>query len=215
VRFGDQANLQGVLAGSAQADKLIGYLSKYLTKSVADCHRIDTATAAEHQRRLWEELRYTPCSSRCPNWLRHGIQPEGAKDGMRAGFCRGKVHQLDTLGLGGRRVLVSRLWSGKTLADHRYDQQRWLRNLLQVARGIDDDIDPDTAEKITAARAGGSPAPIAWERCRPGDPDVPDLARRLLRAIAAKIKHREAIAAARAMGPPVNEVPSGRGASDD
>jgi hypothetical protein len=42
---------------------------------------------------------------------------------MRAGFCRGKVHQLDTLGLGGRRVLVSRLWSGKTLADHRYDQQ--------------------------------------------------------------------------------------------
>jgi hypothetical protein len=203
ARFGDQANLQGVLAGTAQADKLIGYLSKYLTKSVADCHHIDTPTAAEHQRRLWEELRYTPCSPRCPNWLRYGIQPEGAKDGMRAGFCRGKVHQLDTLGLGGRRVLVSRLWSGKTLADHRYDQQLWLRNLLQVARGIDDDIDPNTADHIAAARAGGAPAPIAWERCRPGDPDVPDLARRILRAIAAKIKHREAIAAAKAPAPPI------------
>jgi hypothetical protein len=31
------------------------------------------------------------------------------------------------------------------LADHRYDQQMGLRNLLQVARGIEDDIDPDTA----------------------------------------------------------------------
>jgi hypothetical protein len=89
-----------------------------------------------------------------------------------------------------------------TLADHRHDQQLWLRNLLQVARGIDDDIDPDTADRIAAARAGGAPAPVAWERCRPGDPDVPDLARRLLRAIAAKIKLREAIAAARATGPP-------------
>jgi hypothetical protein len=202
VRFGDQANLQGVLAGTQQADKLIGYLSKYLTKSVADCHHADTTSAADHQHRLWEELRCTPCSARCPNWLRYGVQPEGAKNGMRAGFCRSKVHQLDTLGLGGRRVLVSRLWSGKSLADHRYDQQLWLRNLLQVARGIDEDIDPDTADKIAAARAGGAPAPIAWERCRPGDPDVPDLARRILRAIAAKIKHREAIAAAKAVALP-------------
>jgi hypothetical protein len=36
---------------------------------------------------------------------------------------------------------------------------------------------------------------------------VPDLARRLLRAIAAKIKHREAIASVRAsMGPPDHEA---------
>jgi hypothetical protein len=202
VRFGDQANLQGVLAGSARADKLIGYLSKYLTKSVTDCHKVNTDGASDHQHRLWQELRHTPCSSRCPNWLRYGIQPEGAKDGQRAGFCRGKVHQPDTLGLGGRRVLVSRSWSGKTLADHRYDQQLWVRNHLAVARGLDDEIDPDTADKIAAARAGGSPAPIAWERCRPGDPDVPDLARRLLRAIATKIKHREAIAAAKVAGGP-------------
>jgi hypothetical protein len=202
VRFGEQVNLQGVLAGTARAEKLIGYLSKYLTKSVDQCHQTTSANAAEHQRRLWEELRYTPCSPRCPNWLRYGIQPHAAKPGLKSGACRGKVHQPDTLGLGGRRVLVSRLWSGKTLADHRYDQQLWVRHLLAVARGIDDDIAPDTAEKITAARAGGAPAPIAWERVRPGDPDVPDIGRRLLRAIATRIRHREAIAAARAGGHP-------------
>jgi hypothetical protein len=198
VRFGDQANLQGVLAGTPKSDQLVGYLTKYLTKSVADTHHTITPTAAEHQRRLWAELRHTPCSPRCANWLRYGMQPQGAKDGMKAAFCRGKVHQPDTLGLGGRRVLVSRQWSGKTLADYRHDQQLWVRHHLAVARGVDDD-DPDTLARIDAARAGGAPAPIAWERVRPNDPGVPDLARRLLRLIATQIKYREAMAVAKGL----------------
>ncbi|HEY3006963.1 MAG TPA: replication initiator [Micromonosporaceae bacterium] len=33
--------------------------------------------------------------------------------------CKAKVHKRRTLGLGGRRVLISRDWSGKTLADHK------------------------------------------------------------------------------------------------
>ena len=86
VRFGVQANLQGVLAGTPQADQLVGYLAKYLTKSVAECHTATTDAAVDHQRRLWEELRFTPCSPRCANWLRHGIQPQGARRGMRAGL---------------------------------------------------------------------------------------------------------------------------------
>jgi hypothetical protein len=213
VRFGEQVNLQGVLAGTAQADKLITYLSKYLTKSVDQCHHASTATAAEHQRRLHDELRFTPCSPRCANWLRYGIQPKDAKDGMKAGQCRGKVHQPDTLGLGGRRVLVSRLWSGKTLADHRYDQTLWWRNHLAITDRVDDDIDPDMQARIDAARQGGAPAPIAWERCKPGDPDVPDLPRRLLRLISASIKYKEARAAARAGGHPPGAV-STTGAGD-
>ena len=35
----------GVIAGTPQADKMIGYLSKYITKSVADCHPANTAAA--------------------------------------------------------------------------------------------------------------------------------------------------------------------------
>jgi hypothetical protein len=207
VRFGDQVNMQGVLAGTPLADKLIGYLSKYLTKSVAECHRATTDTAVEHQRRLWQELRYTPCSPRCVNWLAYGVQPKDARQAMSAGYCRAKVHQLDTLGLGGRRVLVSRQWSGKTLADHRYDQRAWVRALLKNTLNIDDELDDTTRAQVTAAREGGSPAPIAWELARPGDPDVPDLSRRLLRAISTSIRHREAIAAAKAAGPPGDASP--------
>lgn len=202
VRFGERLDVQGVLAGATEADKLIGYLSKYLAKSVAECHSPETATAEAHLRRLWEELRFTPCSERCANWLRYGIQPQHAREKMRPGYCKAKVHQADTLGIGGRRVLVSRQWSGKTLADHRHDQAAWVRKTLAVGLGHTADINEDQAEKIAAARAGGAPAPIAWEMARPGDPDVPDINRRLLRAISTRIQHRAALAAARAADPP-------------
>ena len=38
ARFGDRFDAQGVLAGSKDANRCIGYLTKYLTKHVADCH---------------------------------------------------------------------------------------------------------------------------------------------------------------------------------
>jgi hypothetical protein len=117
IRFGQQVKPEGVLGGGSEAERLIGYLSKYLTKSVADVHACNTIAAEVHQRRLCEELRHTPCSPKCANWLRYGIQPKNARAKMRAGHCKGKVHQLDTLAIGGRRVLVSRDWSGKTLTN--------------------------------------------------------------------------------------------------
>ena len=200
IRFGAQVDVKGVLVGTPEADKLIWYLSKYLTKSVAECHPPDSATAEAHQRRMWEELRFTPCSPRCANWLRYGVQPQHPRARLQAGRCKARVHQLDTLGIGGRRVLVSRQWSGKTLADHRYDQAAWVRKTLAV--GLRQPDPDDEAATINAARAGEAPAPIAWERARPDDPDVPDLHRRLLRAVSTRIQHRAAIAAARARGAP-------------
>lgn len=202
VRFGRQVDVKGVLTGTPEADKLIGYITKYITKSVGECHTPDTATAETHQRRLWEELRVTPCSPRCANWLRHGIQPKTVRAKMRAGRCKAKVHQLDTLGIGGRRVLVSRQWSGKTLADHRYDQAAWVRKTLALGLGHTTPANRDQADAVEAARQGGAPAPIAWERAMPGDPDVPDVNRRLLRAVSTRIQHRAALAAARAADPP-------------
>ena len=38
ARFGDRFDAQGVLAGSRDASRCIGYLTKYLTKHVGDCH---------------------------------------------------------------------------------------------------------------------------------------------------------------------------------
>jgi hypothetical protein len=180
ARFGPQLHAQGVLGGTPQADKLIGYLTKYLTKSVDACHASESDRQRAHLERLWLELRYTPCSPRCPNWLRYGVQPKGAKPGQYAGGCKARVHQRTTLGLGGRRVLVSRQWSGKTLADHRYDTRAWVRALLGVV-----DTEPDTERTF------------AWEMARNDDPDVPPLQHRLLRAISTRIQQRAQINAAR------------------
>ena len=44
ARFGTRFDAQGVLAGSRDASRCIGYLTKYLTKHVGDCHQ------AEHRR---------------------------------------------------------------------------------------------------------------------------------------------------------------------
>jgi hypothetical protein len=197
VRFGAQLDIRGVVAGTGQADRLVGYLTKYLTKSVAECHRVDSAAAAAHQRRLWEQLRITPCSPRCANWLCYGIQPDRARPRQRPGGCTAKVHQVDTLGLGGRRVLVSRLWTGKTLAEHRYDQLAWVRQVLGVGLA-QPETDPTTTAQVDAARAGGAPAPVAWQLAHPDDPDVAPLARRLLRLISTRLQHRAAVHAARA-----------------
>ncbi|MFB9183287.1 replication initiator [Dactylosporangium sucinum] len=198
ARFGPQVHAEGVLGGTPKADKLIGYLTKYLTKSVDACHQAETDRQRAHLERFWHELRYTPCSERCANWLRYGVQPKKARPGQHPGKCKAKVHQRATLGMGGRRVLVSRQWSGKTLADHKHDTRAWVRALL----GISDAHD----QVPTVDGEPGKPAPVAWEMARQDDPDVPPLQHRLLRAISARIQQRAelraAIEAAR-HGPPV------------
>ncbi len=87
ARFGTRFDAQGVLAGSKDASRCIGYLTKYLTKHVGDCHQVTTETQAAHAERLADALRYKPCSPRCANWLRYGIQPKNARPG-RAGPSR-------------------------------------------------------------------------------------------------------------------------------
>ncbi len=44
-----------------------------------------------------------------------------------------KAHDREHLGLGGRRVLVSRQWTGKTLTDHRADRAEVIRQTLAAA----------------------------------------------------------------------------------
>ena len=164
ARFGERFDAQGVLAGSKDAAKCIGYLTKYLTKQVGDCHHAETDAQRAHAARLAEALRFQPCSATCANWLQYGIQPKNARPGLVPGCCKGKAHDPDHLGYAGRRVLVSRKWSGKTLADHRADRQQWLLSTLGVS--------------------ATDPARYAWEVVAPGDPDHMDHARRLLHAVA-------------------------------
>jgi hypothetical protein len=156
VRFGPQVHVKGVLGGSEEAGRHIGYLAKYLTKSISQAAGLGqhaTDAQREHVRRLHAELQITPCSPRCPVWLAYGVQPKGARHSMTPGRCKGKAHQLDHLGIAGRRVLVSRKWSNKTLDDHRAERGEFVRQLLERTG-----IQPPTAPK-TDPTCGNAPHP--------------------------------------------------------
>jgi hypothetical protein len=194
ARFGERFDAQGVLAGSRDANRCIGYLTKYLTKQLGDCHEPGTGTQAAHADRLAEALRWEPCSPACANWLRYGIQPKNAKKGLRPGACKGKAHRREYLGYAGRRVLTSRKWSGKTLADHRADRKNWLTEMLGLS--------------------ATDPARYSWQLVEPGDQDHMPTGQRLLHVVADRMQWLQALdqARRRAQGPPGDLSATGRAA---
>ena len=192
VRFGQQVHVKGILGGTEEAGRHVGYLAKYLTKSVGHAAGLDehaTDRQRDHAARLHAELRVTPCSPRCAVWLLYGIQPHGARHSMTPGRCKGKAHQPEHLGIAGRRVLVSRKWSNKTLEDHRAERTEFVRQLLQQAG-----IHP---------AQGAEDGPYLWERPAPTDPDIPPRPLLLLHAIAERQRWKaEYTAAQLAFGEP-------------
>ncbi|MFF5109078.1 replication initiator [Streptosporangium sp. NPDC000509] len=196
VRFGPQVDVQGLVAGSPDAHKRIGYLTKYLTKNLGDPlapddPATDNPARRDHAARMVEALRYEPCSPTCPNWLRYGIQPKGAKAGMLPGRCKGKAHKAEHLGYAGRRVLVSRKWSNKTLREHKADRRAWVLDML----GLPDDTPTD-------------PHRYVWRPVSTNDPNRTPLAKRLLRGVSDRhrTKARLAELQARADGLPVPDL---------
>jgi hypothetical protein len=180
----DPREMKGTEAGSRDAEHAIRYVTKYVTKDLTDHARVHGDAPVAHRDRLQAELALLPCSPTCANWLLYGVQPDGAGPDLVAGQCTGKVHQRETLGFTGRRVLISRQWSGKTLSDHRADNRAWVRAAL--ASQAADEADTDR------------PAPrYVYELTRPGARDVPPLQHRLLRAIAIRIQWRAQLARAR------------------
>jgi hypothetical protein len=63
VRFGRHVDMQGIIAGSDAANRRVGYLTKYLTKSIADTYgdaeNMSDARAV-HLDRLAAEVRWLP-----------------------------------------------------------------------------------------------------------------------------------------------------------
>nr|WP_221482829.1 helitron helicase-like domain-containing protein [Sphaerisporangium siamense] len=195
VRLGEQVDVKGVVAGSPGADLGLHYLTKYLTKSLTECHEATSDAQRAHVERLMNVLRYEPCAPSCSNWLRYGVQPKGAKAGMRPGSCRSKAHKPEHLGYAGRRVLVSRKWSGKTLAEHKQDRRAWVLEQLGLS-ATDDQARPV------------EPHRYLWRVVTPADHDVPPLAERLLKEIANRQRWRTALqqAQARADGRPIEDL---------
>jgi hypothetical protein len=185
-------HVKGILGGTEEAGRHVGYLTKYLAKSIGQAAGLGehtTDTHRDHARRLHAELQITPCSPRCAVWLLYGIQPHGARHSMTPGQCKGKAHKPEHLGIAGRRVLVSRKWSNKTLGDHRAERGAFVRQLLETAG-----IQP---------AHGPQDGPYRWERPAPSDPDVPPRPVLLLHAVAERQRwHAEYVAAQLAVREP-------------
>ena len=130
-----------------------------------------------HAARLAEALRYQPCSPRARTGSATASSPRTPGPAWSPGRCKSKAHDSDHLGYAGRRVLVSRKWSGKTLADHRADRKDWLLKTLGIS--------------------ATDPARYAWEVVAPADPDHMEHARRLLHAVADRARWQAALAEAR------------------
>ncbi|WP_324252841.1 replication initiator [Enemella evansiae] len=193
MRFGTQADMRGIIAPSDEADRAVRYLTKYLTKAISDPLDRDPDHDDDgdqgdpgreaHIARLVAELRYLPCSPRCANWLRYGVQPQHARADQFPGRCRGKAHDREHLGLGGRRVLVSRQWSGKTLGDHKADRATVVREAL-LAAGV---VAPET-ERLAATVLSGDGLPrFVWIS---EHPDPTEYVAVIFASIAEKIRWR-------------------------
>jgi hypothetical protein len=96
---------------------------------------------------------------------------------MRPGACKGKAHRREYLGYAGRRVLTSRKWSGKTLADHRADRKNWLVEMLGLQ--------------------ATDPSRYSWEAVQPGDQDHMPTGQRLLHVVADRMHWLQAVDQAR------------------
>jgi hypothetical protein len=180
MRFGAQVDIAGIIAPSADADRSIRYLAKYLTKSVAETYtspeRPDVAYQA-HIDRLHDEVRWLPCSPECANWLRYGIQPRNAGPGLVPGMCGSRAHDRENLGLGGRRVQVSRAWSGKTLTEHKADRATVVRQVLEAAG-----ITPPDADRMAADTLAADGLPrFVWA-------DIPVVDRDYVRVVMASVR---------------------------
>jgi hypothetical protein len=201
LRLGTQLDYQGIIAqAGSQVGRAVGYLTKYLTKDIADTYGDpDQLSPAQrrHLDRLHDHVRYLPCSSRCANWLRYGVEPKHARPDLTPGDCPAKAHDRWHLGIGGRRVLVSRQWTGKTLTDHRADRAEVVRQVLDAA-GIDT---PDR-QRLSVRHPGDEPGRFIWTRLDPHRDDLPEYRRLIAHTISEQQRWRDEYERAKQHAPP-------------
>lgn len=182
VRFGPNGiDVQGVNARTEQAGKCLGYLVKYITKDLDACYQPDTNAEHAHLDRLAAELRVTPCSESCANWLLYGIQPAEAARGLVPGACKGKAHRPSHLGYRGRRCLVSRKWSGRNLTEHRTERRDHVLKTLGAVGATVDMVTKDGPDRTR----------YRWAPVRSDDLNAPDRTQLLLHSIAQQRRWRQ------------------------
>ncbi len=203
VRFGAQLDYKGIVADDdngkrSKVGKAIGYLTKYLGKAIAETYGDDPdqlhPAQLDHMIRLHDQVKILPCSPTCANWLLYGITPKDADGNTVAGSCDSKAHDRQHLGVGGRRVLVSRQWTGKTLTEHRADRAEVIRQTLAAA-GVE--MDDQSALSVTQNTSDDEQPRFIWTAIRPGDEDVPTHKEVMAYAITKRIRWRTEYEAAK------------------
>jgi hypothetical protein len=187
VRFGKQLDMQGIIATEGDADRRVAYLTKYLTKAISATYGEPeelSRSQRRHMRKLHEQVEVLPCSPRCWNWLFYGVQPLEAGAGMVPGQCPSKAHDWENLGCGGRRVLVSRKWTGKTLKGHKADRAAVVRQVLAAA-GVDV---PETSRMAADIRREDGIPRFNWKIWDPIDATVPVYRQVMTKSIAEKVR---------------------------
>ncbi len=204
ARLGVQLDIKGLIGGTADSDRAVRDLCEYLTKNVADTYSDEHATHADayhrHVDRLHYKIETLPCSPACANWLRYGFTPKNPEPGLVPGHCSSPAHDRENLGLGGRRVLVSRRWSGKTLTEHRADCRAVVSQVLEAAG-----IHPGDADRLAAHQIlpDGTPR-YTWEDVEANSVDYVAASLRQARQWREQYERAKAAAAQRG-SPPVDD----------
>jgi hypothetical protein len=130
--------------------------------------------------------------------------PDARERTVRVRHCTHKAHDRDNLGIGGRRVLVSRKWSGKSLAGHKADRAAVVRAALEEAG-----IDPDDHDELAVV---GSDGRWSWELLGRNRVDAATYAAAISQSITTRQRWRaeyeraKTVTAARAGPPPAPVV---------
>lgn len=112
------------------------------------------------------------CGSALLNWLLYGIQPADAHAEILPGCCPAKAHKAASLGYAGRRCLVSRRWTGKTLDQHPAERREHVMCALgAVGIQLQQDTDDQAGDRYQ------------WDPIPLGSRDQPDRAELLVQAV--------------------------------
>jgi hypothetical protein len=124
---------------------------------------------------------------------------------MRPGWCGSKAHDRHHLGLGGRRVLVSRQWTGKTLTEHKADRAEVVRQTLAAAG-----VEMPDSDRFSAAAADDDGQPrFIWTAVDPrADDDLPTWHGLMTRALVERIRWRTEYEQAKRAGPGADHTSS-------
>jgi hypothetical protein len=121
---------------------------------------------------------------------------------MVPGSCPAKIHDGEHLGCGGRRVLVSRLWTGKTLKEHKADRAEVVRQVL-LAAGIEK---PEVDRLSVMVKAKDGTQRFHWQVHDPMDSTVPIYRQVMTRAIAEHLRWKSEYERAKARASPVTTL---------